>query len=83
MATPIVEVTTFEEDDFLGQQFYIEHTIFFSSKNELQLFCYWHGKLSKCDHPLKWWAGHEYQFLNVAFLAHQVLGIVGFQIKTK
>jgi hypothetical protein len=26
----------------------------------LQFFCRWHGSPSKCDHPLKWWARHEW-----------------------
>jgi hypothetical protein len=34
----------------------------------------------KC--PLKWWAKHESLFPTMAFFAHQILGIVGFQIET-
>jgi hypothetical protein len=33
----------------------------------------------KC--PLKWWAKHESMFPIVAFLVHQIFGIVGFQIE--
>jgi hypothetical protein len=83
MVAPIVEATNFEEDDFFGVQNSNEHAIFSNLKNELQLLCCWHGSPSKCDHPLKWWAKHEYQFPNVAFLACQMLGIVESQIETE
>jgi hypothetical protein len=32
----------------------------------------------KC--PLEWWAKHESLFPTMAFLAHHILGIVGYQI---
>jgi len=32
----------------------------------------------KC--PLEWWVKHESLFRIVAFLAHQILGIISFQI---
>jgi len=38
-------------------------------------------KDTKC--PLEWWAKHESLFPTVAFLAHQILGIIGSQIETK
>jgi hypothetical protein len=34
----------------------------------------------KC--PLEWWAKHKSLFPNVAFLAHQILSIVGYQMET-
>ena len=33
------------------------------------------------ENPLHWWKAHESQFPTVAFLARQVLGIVGSQIE--
>ena len=35
------------------------------------------------ENPLHWWKAHESQFPTVAFLARQVLGIVGSQIETE
>ncbi len=32
---------------------------------------------------LQWWQKHESMFLQVGFFAHQILGIVGSQIKTE
>jgi hypothetical protein len=34
-----------------------------------------------CANPLTWWCMHEAQFLNVGFLAKQIFGILGSQIK--
>jgi hypothetical protein len=36
-----------------------------------------------CANPLTWWCMHEAQFLNVGFLAKQIFGILGSQIKIK
>jgi hypothetical protein len=30
--------------------------------------------------PLTWWAQHEQQFLNIGFLAHEMMCIMGLQI---
>jgi hypothetical protein len=38
-------------------------------------------KQIKC--PLKWWVKHKFLFPIVAFLAPQILGIVGSKIETK
>jgi hypothetical protein len=35
----------------------------------------------KVFNPLKWWVKHDKQFLYLGLLAHQVMGIVGSQIK--
>jgi hypothetical protein len=35
MATPIVEVTTFEEDDFFSEQIFNEHASSSTLRNEL------------------------------------------------
>jgi hypothetical protein len=33
--------------------------------------------------PLIWCAHHEWHFFNLSYLAHQVMDVVGSQIKTK
>jgi hypothetical protein len=47
------------------------------------LFCHLPMKLEDCLLPLTWWKSHQVQFLNVSFVAQQILGILGSQIKTK
>jgi hypothetical protein len=52
-------------------------------KNELQFFHFLCVNPSKVENLLLWWATHETPFLNVSFLAHQMLGIVRSQIETE
>ncbi len=47
-----------------------------------------HFKIKKvtkeeCKDPLSWWRTHEIQFSYVGFVAPQILGIVGSQIKAE
>jgi hypothetical protein len=37
----------------------------------------------ECKSPLAWWKTHESQFSYVVFVAQQILGIVGSQIKVE
>jgi hypothetical protein len=48
---------------------------------ELLMFIKFQMDVKNIKCLLKWWAKHESLFPIVAFLAHQILGIVGFQIK--
>jgi hypothetical protein len=52
-------------------------------KNELRLFQCLGGNPKDYKNSLVWWAAHESQFPHVAFLAHQILEIVGSQIETE
>jgi hypothetical protein len=36
-----------------------------------------------CEDPLKWMKANEVQFPNIRYLVHQILGIIGDQIKAK
>jgi hypothetical protein len=40
-----------------------------------------HVDLKEIKNPLQWWEKHESRFPIVAFLARQILGIVGSQIE--
>ncbi len=50
-------------------------------KFELFLFCRIVISKEDLQSPLVWWKTHEPQFPNVGFLARQILGILGSQIK--
>ncbi len=47
------------------------------------LFCHLPMKLEDCLPPLTWWKSHQVRFLNVSFVAWQILGILGSHIKTE
>jgi len=47
---------------------------------ELLMFIRFHMNVKEIKCPLKWWPKHESLFLVMAFLARQILGIVGSQI---
>jgi hypothetical protein len=36
-----------------------------------------------CVNPIVWWHNHETQFLNIGFLAKQILGILKSQIEVE
>ncbi len=49
--------------------------------NELFLYRRIHVDDNDVKSPLQWWKYHAKKFPNIAFLAHQFLGISGSQIK--
>jgi hypothetical protein len=72
-----------DEDSIFGIVTSSEVTLHGLLRNELNLFCHLHAKLEDPMLPLTWWKIHETRFPNVSFVAQQILGILGSQIKTK
>ncbi len=71
------------DDPFWGVATSTKEASFSLMKFELSLF---HRILvddNNVKSPLQWWKDHAKQFSNVAFLAHQFLGIPGSQIGTR
>ncbi len=50
---------------------------------ELLMFRRFQVDVKEINCPLKWWVKHESLFPTMAFLAHQIFGIVSSQIETK
>ncbi len=48
---------------------------------ELLMFRGFQVNVKDIQCPLEWWAKHESLFPTMAFLARQILGIIGFQIE--
>jgi hypothetical protein len=74
-------VTPVSENSIFGAQASAEEVILAQLKSELSLFRRLHVADGECDGPLLWWREHEKEFPNVAFLARQILGIVGSQVE--
>lgn len=74
-------VTPVSENSIFGAQASAEEVILSQLKSELSLFRRLHVADGECDGPLLWWREHEKEFPNVAFLARQILGIVGSQVE--
>ncbi len=77
------QIINHKEEDFFGQDVSNNDLIFFTMKNEFHFFHLLHVNPLEAENPLLWWATHETPFLNVSFVAHQVLGIVEYQIETE
>ena len=74
-------VTPISENSIFGAQASAEEVILEQLKSELSLFRRLHVADGDYDNPLLWWRKHEKEFRNVAFLARQILGIVGSQVE--
>lgn len=74
-------VTPISENSIFGAQASAEEVILEQLKSELSLFRRLHVADGEYDSPLAWWRKHEKEFRNVAFLARQILGIVGSQVE--
>jgi hypothetical protein len=80
---PPNHVALTNDDMFFGMGVSNDDTMHNLLKNELRLFQCLGGNPKDCENSLVWWAAHESQFLHVAFLAYQILKIVGSQIETE
>ncbi|KAG0584835.1 hypothetical protein M758_3G242300 [Ceratodon purpureus] len=74
-------VTPISENSIFGAQASAEEVILEQLKSELSLFRRLHVADGDYDSPLLWWKKHEKEFRNVAYLARQILGIVGSQVE--
>jgi hypothetical protein len=74
-------ITPISENSIFGAQASAEEVIMEQLKSELSLFRRLHVADGDYDSPLSWWRKHEKEFRNVAFLARQILGIVGSQVE--
>lgn len=74
-------ITPMSENSIFGAQASAEEVILEQLKSELSLFRRLHVADGDYDSPLAWWRKHEKEFRNVAFLARQILGIVGSQVE--
>jgi hypothetical protein len=75
------ELALDDDDSIFGAMPFNENTIHKLLKNELTLFHHLHVKLEDCALPLTWWKLHETRFLNVSFVARQILEVFGSHIE--
>ncbi len=71
------------EKNMFGVGVLIEESSWALVIRELSLFRRLSIISSACANPLVWWQMHEGQFPNVAFLAKQILGVLGSKIETE